>query len=790
MENEIKRLEDNLDKANREWSDNIYKNSELNQQLRAVVASLDDIVFLINQECRFLDVWTNDESNLLHPKKDFLGKTIYEIYEENFAEIFHKAVEKVLATRKITVIEYLHPINNEWYSSKLSYIGEKGDDQLISMMVQNINEKKEAELKLKHSEQLLKEAQKLAHFGSWELDVIHNRLFWSEETHKIHEVDKGYEPDVESAINFYDDTSRDIIQKALDACIHDGISFDHELKIVTDKNNIKHVRAIGKAHYDINKKVNRVSGVFQDITLEHQREEELKQRDAEKNLILDNTQTLMCTHDIHGNLLSVNKAGVSMTGYESNEIIGRNLKDILSADVKPMFDDYLNILLNEGFASGTMKIITKAGSERIWAYKNVLYTDEFGKSFVIGSSIDVTNRAKAEQELLEAKEKAEKASMAKAEFLSTMSHEIRTPMNAVIGVTHLLLDDDPKPNQIDNLQTLKFSAENLLSLINDILDFSKIESGKIEFDSTEFHIDELINSIRQSHKLEATEKNISLKYSKDDELPNVLIGDPTRLFQILNNLVSNAIKFTEEGSVKLDVEVMEKKPESVRLLFTVEDTGIGIAKENLSRIFENFSQEQSDTTRKYGGSGLGLTIIKNLLELQGSDIHVESKKGEGSKFSFELDFSIGNTQQKETSFGTHSPIDKKNTLTDVNILLVEDQEFNIKVALEFLNKWGANVTSAINGTRAIEFVESNEYDVILMDLQMPEMDGFETTKIIRIHDKLTPIIALTASALTNIKEKVIDIGMNDFIAKPFNPNELHQKIINQLNIINKNPVSD
>jgi len=648
MEGEINKLKENLKRASSIWSNNLQENTKLNKQLKAIIASLDDLIFLVNQECRFLDVWTNDEVELSSYKEKYIGKTVHELFEKNFSQKFIDAINEVLLTKNKKNIEFLDPNDNEWYRGCFSYIGKDHDEKLISIMVQNINEKKKAEL-------------------------------------------------------------------------------------------------------------------------------DLKRKNAENKLILDNTQTLMCTHDAEGNILSLNKAGADMTEYTPEEMIGKNLREILAPDVKDLLHLYLEDILTNGSASGTMKIITKTGRIRIWAFRNILYKDELGHEMVIASSMDITERAKTQRELVIAKEKAEKASMAKAEFLSTMSHEIRTPMNAVIGITHLLLSEDPKPSQIENLNTLKFSAENLLSLINDILDFSKIESGKIEFDQSEFSIDNLINSIRQTYKQKADEKNISLKYSKDDELPKYLIGDSTRLFQIINNLVNNAIKFTEKGTVRIDIEVLTKTKDQVRLFFAIEDTGIGISEENFEKVFEHFSQEESDTTRKYGGSGLGLAIIKNLIELQGSEIKVESKKGEGSKFYFELDFGIA-IHQEENTINSSLSINKK-SLEGIKILLVEDNKINIRVASDFLSKWGAVITTASNGVEALKKINDHSFDVVLMDLQMPEMDGFEATTRIRELNIDTPIIALTASALLDIKDKVTAIGMNDFITKPFNPDELYKKLL-------------
>ena len=393
----------------------------------------------------------------------------------------------------------------------------------------------------------------------------------------------------------------------------------------------------------------------------------------------------------------------------------------------------------------------------------------------IGSVIE---REIYENEILAAKEAAEKASAAKAEFLSTMSHEIRTPMNAVIGMTHLLQQENPLPHQIENLQALRFSGENLLALINDILDFSKIEAGKIEFESTEFQIKDLINSVKQSMTFKAEEKGIELKVVLDKQLPEMVNGDPARLSQILYNLVGNAVKFTPQGLVEIGVHIAKTSDDVADLHFSVTDTGIGIAPENLTMIFDSFSQASQDITRKFGGTGLGLTITKRLLELQGSEIKVESEIGKGTRFHFILPHKIVKTtlfQKTELTAPIQAmPLDD---LHEVRILLVEDNPVNVMVASKFLTKWGVQLETAENGRIALEKVKTSTFDLVLMDLKMPEMDGYEASREIRKLTSSIPIIALTASATLEAQEKVFKAGMNGFITKPFNPNELQRIII-------------
>lgn len=390
----------------------------------------------------------------------------------------------------------------------------------------------------------------------------------------------------------------------------------------------------------------------------------------------------------------------------------------------------------------------------------------------------ITKAKELEIELIHAKDVAEKAAMAKSQFLSVMSHEIRTPMNAVIGFTHLLLQQDPKPSQMEFLRLLKFSAENLLVLINDILDFSKIEAGKLEFENVDFNLKDLVANIRLSLLQKANEKNIQLKLMVDQDLPDAVIGDPVRLGQILSNLVSNAIKFTETGKVTISATLSTADKENAVIDFEVTDTGIGIPSNKQSDIFNSFTQASSDTTRKYGGTGLGLTITRRLLQLLKSDIYVNSQVGKGSTFYFSLTFQNSDLKLKSSHLADENQ--KPQSLLGTRILIAEDNQINVILAKQFMKQWQVDCDVAENGEIALLLVQTNDYDMILMDLQMPEMDGYQTTEAIRNlpdakYQKL-PIIALTASAMLDIKDRAFTVGMNDYISKPFNPNELYKKI--------------
>ncbi len=377
--------------------------------------------------------------------------------------------------------------------------------------------------------------------------------------------------------------------------------------------------------------------------------------------------------------------------------------------------------------------------------------------------------------LVKDKDLAEQKAEIKARFLSTMSHEIRTPMNAVIGLTNIMIEENPRPDQKDNLQTLKFSADMLLALINDVLDYSKIEAGKINFENINFDLHQLINNIGNTMRVHAQRKNLPLLVDVDQWAAQYIMGDPVRLSQILTNLCGNAIKFTEKGEVKISVRSISKSKGQQTIRFAVKDTGIGISQDKFEEIFKSFSQADTATTRKFGGTGLGLSITKKLLELQNSNIQLQSKPGEGSKFHFDLEVSVGQAPVDSTNEKTSTPLEK---FHGVKVLLVEDNKINVIVAKKFLSKWGFDIDVAENGKIAFEKAQQNDFDIVLMDLDMPVMDGYQATEAIRNLPeekyKALPIIALSASAVSDFKDKAIEVGMNEYVTKPFKPHELNE----------------
>src|SRR5580698_4381147 len=487
-----------------------------------------------------------------------------------------------------------------------------------------------------------------------------------------------------------------------------------------------------------------------------------------------------------GQIIHWNKAATEIFGYTEDEVKGRTLMETIipPAAWRPDGTGFELFLDPDDFHILNQRLeltAVRKNKEEFPIELTVTAIEDENESYYSAFIRDISSRRQREKELVQMKEKAEQAAKAKAQFLSVMSHELRTPLNAVIGITHLLMQSQPREDQQEDLRTLQFSGESLLHIINDILDFTKLDSGKIELSAIDFNLRELAQSLYQSFSYKAKEKGIVFDVEFDQRIPFCVKGDNFRISQVLNNLISNAIKFTQVGSVKLKVEMTEENGALFSARFSVMDTGIGIARDKQEKIFEQFTQADSDTTRLYGGTGLGLSISTKLVELMGSTIFVDSTPGKGSTFHFGVVLQRGEVGETVVTAQAPKVVSKTNEqFRNKRILLAEDNLFNANIARRFITGWGGEIDLVVDGRQALEFVARTKYDLILMDVQMPVLDGFACTRKIRKHFKDIPIIAVTASPKNEIINEIMACGMNDFVSKPFKPNELRTKILEYL----------
>lgn len=482
--------------------------------------------------------------------------------------------------------------------------------------------------------------------------------------------------------------------------------------------------------------------------------------------------------DYEGNILYHNPSVEDTLGHAPKSLIGKNFFDFIHPetlnDFKVEFSQSVSKPYDESIE---FQFLCTDKSYRYLEFNSINLEQKDGVKGLILDCRDITQRKKDAEELL-------RAQKAKEQFLANMSHEIRTPVNGIAGMINLLSETNNEEDKMLYLNAIKNSTENLKVIINDILDLSAIESGKLKFEEIGFTIKYQLTAVLDTFLYESKAKGLKLNYSISNEADVVLIGDPARLNQILINLISNALKFTHVGEINIDVSVFYNGLKEKQLLFKVRDTGVGIPENKVHHIFDSFTQADASVTRRYGGTGLGLTIVKELIEFQKGTISVESKENIGTTFTFIIPYLIGEEKdllRPKSSSYTETP---KHILKGTKVLLVEDNEVNRLYANTILKKWEVNIETAENGYVAVEKLRKNDYDIILMDVQMPIMDGYEATKIIRKEFKApkkdTTIIALTANAIKGDIDRCIQAGMNDYLAKPFNPEALYKLISKHL----------
>lgn len=519
-----------------------------------------------------------------------------------------------------------------------------------------------------------------------------------------------------------------------------------------------------------------------DITERKVAEEQIQESELRyKNFFSQNSAIMLITDPETGNIQDANQAAIQYYGYTREKLTSMNLSQLNVLSSEGIKREIVHAK-NENRSYYYLKHKLADGSERdVEVYTSKIMVHSSLLSYCI--IFDITERRKVENELKKAKEIAEEANRVKSFFVSNVSHEIRTPLNAIIGLTDLIIEGEQlSVRQMENLKSIKYSSDHLLGVINDVLDFSKLEAGKVELEKTEFDIYTLVNESVKTVEFKAKETGIVLNASVDPDIPAVLKGDPSRLRQIILNLLSNAIKFTHEGHVDIQVKLLKREDNIAELKFSVSDTGIGIPEEKQKKLFQSFSQAESDTSSKYGGTGLGLSISKKLVELQNGQIGMKSIEGMGSTFWFTISFEVSD----KTFLPDMNKINGRlKDMSGIKILMAEDDKMNQFVMKQIIAKWNGILDIAHNGKEAIKKLEKNEYDLVLMDLHMPELNGYEAARKIRSSESAVlnhnvPILALTADVTSETRQKVKEAGMNDFITKPSDQDIIYKKIMSAL----------
>ena len=641
----------------------------------------------------------------------------------------------------------------------------------VAVISRDVTEYKHIQDHLKKNQRLLSEMEKLTSVGGWEYQLDSGELYWTDETYRMHELEIGTKVDRDFAIGLYPPHIQPVMRSALESLVTEGKQYDMELPRYTAKGKQIWVRTVSNIEYE-NGKPKRLFGAFQDITQRKKAEEDIRKY----ALVAQKTDNGVIITDKDGNIEWANDSFYRITEYEPKEVIGKKPGELLQGmETDPEASKkILQARENKEKISIDLINYSKTG-KKLWLFVDLqpILNEKGEVERFISILSDITERKKVENELRQAKQSLEEALEEKDNFVSVVSHEIRTPLNAIIGMADLLDSNASVAENQENISTLKTSSLSLLSFINDILDFSKMQSGKLRLEKVDFSVPSILRQTQQLFQHQAQKKNIKLETVIAEDVPDFVKGDPTRLLQVLNNLVGNAIKFTDHGKVTLQVKVGVQAGEAqILLVIEVKDTGIGIPSDKQKEIFEPFLQADVEINRVYGGTGLGLSIVKNLVEIQGGSIEVESVENKGTIFRLFLTYERGIEIQDDRKD------EEKKSLAPLSVLYIEDVLTNQLLMKRICSRWDVKISMASNGYEGLKKVKTKQYDIILIDLRMTGADGFDTARKIRKMEddyfKKVPVIAVTAASLEENIERIRQAGMDDAIAKPISQNRLYE----------------
>lgn len=893
------------------------------RRFRDVAEASGEYIWELDTEGKYTYVSKRLGEMLERPIEEIIGRTPYSFMSEEEARRIESVFSHLVKNRKpFKDMEHSSLLKDGsiiWQRvSGLPKFDRSGNFAGYRGTAADITEKKESEAAVKDSAERLEMAIAASGLGIWDLDIETGRLTWDNSMLDIYGISKE---EFTSAYEVWEHAlhpdDRYKAEAALQDTMHEFKPFDIQFRILRPDDTMRYIHALARTYFDNNGKPERIVGINQDVTERVKSENALREKEAKLSSLYELAPVaIILNRKSDGKFMEANPELFRLTGYSEEEYKELSYWDITPEKYAEVEKKQLEELERRGgYGPFEKEYIRKDGTLVPILLQGVVIRTADGEEMIWSIVQDISDQKRHERELQEAKEEAENANRAKSEFLANMSHEIRTPMNAVIGLSQLLLNTEMSRNQEDKLNKIHRSSKMLLGIINDILDFSKIESNKLKLELVDFDIRELVDQLSTLFYEAMAEKDLELFFHVSPDVPYMLKGDSLRIGQVLTNLLSNAVKFTHQGAVKLFVRRTRVTEEGVRIQFEVKDTGIGMNDEQLGRLFTPFTQADTSTTRKYGGSGLGLVISNRIVEAMGGELEVESKSEEGTVFSFELellpseeestpdyreilatrkvlvvddhkdariilkemlesyemqvelaeggeegigkvrnadavgtpfDFILmdwkmpelnglqasrkiqelaregvlkqvapailmvsaynfdeigidegdkidflpkpvtasslfntllraakGETGQSGTVSGRTAHIQAP-VLSGLRVLLVEDNELNQEVAYTLLSETESEVLVANNGVEAVSMVEENSFDMIFMDLQMPEMDGYEATRVIRRTHPELPIIALTAAALVEDRQKAKEAGLNDHLIKPIQTEELYR----------------
>lgn len=632
--------------------------------------------------------------------------------------------------------------------------------------VEDVTEQVHSQEQMQASNEFLARAEQVAGVGAWRFNLATREVYWTGQTRRIYELPPDYQPRGDEDSQYFDDNAQRTIRATARASIESGEPWDVLLPMTTAKGRRIWIRSVGQVERRDGKPYALV-GALQDVTESQLARAALQRSEERLHRALEGSGLALWDLDVPGATLYLSEQWSVMLGGEPKET-RCTAQELLSLvpdeDLKRIQEALALVLGGSSQRYVVQHRIRRRDGTLLWIHSEGRVAErdaQEGALRMVGTNRDISQSKAAEQELRIARDAADQANAAKSQFLATMSHEIRTPLNGIIGMTKLLLDEKLTPEVRRHADLIDRSAQSLLSLVNDILDVSKIEAGQMEIERVPFDLHELVQDLASLFRLRASEKSLLFHARLDPAVPQHVLADPTRVRQVLVNLLGNALKFTASGWIGLDVRASQEEAAHV-LRFTIADTGIGIPNDVLPQLFTRFTQADSSTSRQFGGTGLGLAIVRQLVDLMGGTVEVASTPGKGSRFTVTLPVLPAAEPVPASAWVDLSP-----AVHPARILLAEDNTTNQVVAFGMLRKLGYDDVSIANdGAEALRMALEEHYDVVLMDCQMPEMDGYEATRRLRAAGSSAAIIAMTANAIKGDRERCIEAGMNDYLTKP------------------------